>query len=354
MFDAKSLLEMMMRGGAPQAPQSPQGAAGTGGLADLLGKMLGGAQAGPSAQANPSGDARSGQGGGMLGIEELLRQAQQQLGGAQNPRAAKESPQGQTAAGEGGLFDVLGKVLGQATSGVKEGARKVDDATGASGHIGGAVKGATGQSPDEIMAQVKDWIAKNQLGAGIAAGGLGAVLLGTKTGRSAAATAAKIGGLALIGGLAYKAYQNHQAGRPLISGADQSISPAPNGSGYETDAASNDDAVRYIRAMIAAAASDGRLDATEYKRIMGSLSEAGAGDEAEVFLSNELNNPASTAELARGVRSSEEAIQVYTAARLAIEVDTQAEHAFLADLAAKLGIEPALARHIDAAVTATS
>ena len=47
----------------------------------------------------------------------------------------------------------------------------------------------------------------------LAAGALVAVLLGTGTGRAVTGSALKLGGLAAIGGLAYKAYQNYQAGK---------------------------------------------------------------------------------------------------------------------------------------------
>ena len=47
----------------------------------------------------------------------------------------------------------------------------------------------------------------------LAAGALAAVLLGTGTGRAVTGSALKLGGLAAIGGLAYKAYQNYQAGK---------------------------------------------------------------------------------------------------------------------------------------------
>ena len=304
MFDPKSLIEMMMRGAAPQAPAAQQGGAGGladilgkmmqgggqqlpqggggladilgklgqaggqggqasaqgGGLADILGKIMGGAQSGA-----PQGQAPA-QGGGMGGLEDLLRKAQQQMGGA---------------GGQGGLMDILGQVLGQATSGVKEGARKVDDMTGASGHMREATKSATGQSPDEILAQLKDWVANNQGTAAAGAGGLGAVVLGTKTGRALAGQAIKIGGLALIGGLAYKALQNYQSGRPLITGPDRNLVPAPQGSGFDVGAVTSESATLYIRAMIAAAAADGRIDEAEQQKILGSLKQVGLNAGAE-------------------------------------------------------------------------
>src|SRR3954451_18538199 len=50
------------------------------------------------------------------------------------------------------------------------------------------------------------------LGGGALAGGLAGILLGTKQGRKLAGTAATVGGMALIGALAYGAYRNWKAG----------------------------------------------------------------------------------------------------------------------------------------------
>jgi uncharacterized membrane protein YebE (DUF533 family) len=45
-------------------------------------------------------------------------------------------------------------------------------------------------------------------------------------------------------------------------------------------------------------------------------------------------------------------VQLFTAARIAVDIDNQQEHAFLVDLAQKLGMDGKLVAHIDAAARA--
>lgn len=311
-----------------QSPQTSgeQGAAlGGGSLADVLGKILG--QGASSATQQSSADAPSTANPG--GLEDILRKVQAQLGGS------------------GSLGDILGQVLGQATAGVKEGARKIDDATGASGHMRDAARNATGRDPNDILDQIRDWVQKNQMGAGAVAGGLGAIVLGTHAGRSLAGSAAKLGALAMIGGLAYKALQNYQAGRPLISGADASLAEAPRGSGFESAAATHESALLYIRGMIAAAAADGRIDPGEQDKIVDGLKQAGIDAGAEEFLAKELNSPATVEDLVAGVKNEQQAVQLFTAARIVIGIDNQQNNDFLAALGTALGLDETLIQHID-------
>jgi uncharacterized membrane protein YebE (DUF533 family) len=387
MFDARSLLEQLVKGGGQQ--QSAQQGSSLGGIGDILGQLgqavgqSGSSQAAPAggggigdilgrlgeAMGQPqtrqiapdgtdgerSGRGGAGQGGGLGGLEDILKNMLPGGGGA--GQGASQGGGQQQGGGGGGLMDILGQVLGQATQGVREGAGRIDDATGASGHLRDAVGKATGKSPDDLLAQLKELIQNNQLGAGAIAGGLGAVLLGTGAGRSLATGALKLGGLALIGGLAYKALQNYQQGKPLITGrggGTNSLVAAPDGTGFEADAISNDSAILYIRAMIAAAAADGRIDSAEQQRLVGDLEQAGLGAGAEEFLANELNSPATVDDLVVAVGSEAEAIQVYTAARVAIDLDTAEEHEFLVALAQGLGLDSALVAHIDAEARAAA
>ena len=373
MFDAKSILDALVRGGArPQGQQDDLR-----GLSDLL-RQLGGADANappprqmpetrtsggtddmpgerlpprrtetPREADEPGRPGPQGQGGGL---DDLLRDILGGKGGSLSDILGKLQQQS-GASGGGGIGDILGQIFGQATSGARQGAQHVVDATGASRVARDQIGQLTGRSPEELLAQLKELIANNQLAAGAALGGLGALVLGTGTGRSLAGSAIKLGGLALIGGLAYKAYQDYQRGQPVPAGAQQpsqALLAAPDGSGFEPAAVTNDHATVLIRAMIAAAAADGRIDAQEQKKILGGLQQAGLASAAQAFLTRELNHPASVDDLAAAVSSQEEAVQVYTAARVAVDPDADEEHEFLAALAERLGIDDRLAEHIDA------
>jgi uncharacterized membrane protein YebE (DUF533 family) len=101
--------------------------------------------------------------------------------------------------------------------------------------------------------------------------------------------------------------------------------------------------------MVAAAAADGRIDPKEQQKILGGLQQAGMNQAAQSFLTNEINNPASVEDLAAEVSSEADALQVYTAARVAVDVDNSKEHEFLVRLAEALGISNELAAQVDLA-----
>ncbi|KAF0229428.1 MAG: hypothetical protein FD175_1766 [Beijerinckiaceae bacterium] len=248
----------------------------------------------------------------------------------------------------GQVGSMVGSVLGQATSGVKQAASEIDARTGASGKAGEMLTSATGKSPTDFLTQAKELASKNQLATGAVVGGLAAILLGTGAGRAITGTAARVGGMALIGGLAYKALQNYQAGKPLLD-LQGAANELPGQPALPAPANEQTRALRLVRAMIAAASADGIVDATERAAITGNLKAAGLDAEAASFIDNEFANPADITTLAEGITSPEDAAQVYAAARLAIDPDTQDEKDFLSALAATLRLESGLIAHIDAA-----
>ena len=283
-----------------------------------------GSQAGARQQASQPGQ----QGGG---IGDLLGNLAQQAGGA------------------GGLAGLAGTLFNQATQGLQDAAQRSGMQQGAR-DLAGQVSG--GKTPEELIEQAKGMLGQNQLAAGAILGGLGTLIFGSSTGRSLAGTAAKVGGLALIGGLAYRAYQNYQAGKPLIGADQQALLPPPAGSGFEAAAATEANALIFVRAMIAAAAADGEIDQTERAGILGGLREAGFDPQANAWLANEMAKPATVDELVEGAESPELAAQIYTAARIAINPDTPAEKDFLAGLAGSLGLDAELVANIDTAASA--
>lgn len=266
-------------------------------------------------------------------------------GGAASPEQAQklEGVLGQVGS-------VASSVFGQATSGTKQAASEINAATGISGKANDLLGQLTGgQSAGDLLGKAKDMLGQTPLGGGAVLGGLAAVLLGTGAGRAVIGSAARMGGLALIGGLAYKALQNYQAGKPLL---DLQNAAAEIASGPVPQITSGDDnarALRLVRAMIAAASADGTVDDAERAAITGNLKAAGLDDEAASFLDAEFANPADLATLNDGIETPEQAVEVYAAARLAIDPNTQEEKDFLAALAAELKLEASLVAHIEAA-----
>src|SRR5215831_19765817 len=102
-----------------------------------------------------------------------------------------------------------------------------------------------GTQVGDVIAGAKNLAGQNPTAAVAVAGGIAALLLGTSTGRSVTAGAVKLGGLAGLGGIAYKEFANWQQSKPLLEGVpglEQLTAPAPTGSGFHADDHSHDTA----------------------------------------------------------------------------------------------------------------
>lgn len=111
--------------------------------------------------------------------------------------------------------------------------------------------------------------------------------------------------------------------------------------------ASEENAKLMIRAMIMAAKSDGEIDAEERTKILDTLSDA--SEEEIAFVQAELDAAVDPMALAQEAGSSA-ATQVYSAALMAISVDTDAEKTFLSTLAQALQIDAAKQTEIHTAM----
>lgn len=97
-----------------------------------------------------------------------------------------------------------------------------------------------------------------------------------------------------------------------------------------------------IRTMSAAAHADGEVGEDERRAILSTIEEAGCGVEEREFLERSLEEAVSVDELVNAVPSADVAPQVYMAALLAIDVDSEAERAFLERLRDGLALDQAV------------
>lgn len=216
-----------------------------------------------------------------------------------------------------------------------------------------AAAGAGTSPAADLLSQAKDFLGSRggTFAGGAAAGTLATLLLGSKDGRELAGDALKLGAAAALGGLAYKAYSNYREGKPLIgTRAADYLKAAQAGATLPGAPAPNEHALLLLRAMVAAALADGKIDATERARIVGRLADAGITQEEQQFLDGEIVQPWSPQQLAANAPTPEVRSEVYLASAIAIEADTPAEKAYLGYLAATLGLEDGLVAHLDAAV----
>lgn len=194
------------------------------------------------------------------------------------------------------------------------------------------------------------------LAGGVAGGALANVLSGKK-GRKLAGSALKVGGLALVGGLAYKAWKTYQQGdgRAAAQSPGEVAAP-PAGSAFlpreEDQAETSALSLLLARAMIAAAKADGQIDTQESQAILNQINGLDLPADDKAFLFEEYGRPLDIAALARDVDSPEHAAEVYTAAALMIEPPSPPERIFLGTLANALGLESGLVRQIEATVAA--
>ena len=189
----------------------------------------------------------------------------------------------------------------------------------------------------------------------LAAGAILAGLLGTGIGRELTGSALKLGGAAAVAGLAYKAYQNYQSGQAPTTAQDTTPEalPSPDGTAFEvaTDTeAQSMFALSLVRIMIAAARADGHIDAAERAAILDRLKLSGINEDMNMFLASELEQPVDLDGIIAAAITEPQKVELYTAARLAINPDTRAERGFLDMLAGRLALADALVDHIDATV----
>lgn len=169
------------------------------------------------------------------------------------------------------------------------------------------------------------------LGAGAVGGGLVNLLMGSKKskklGKKVGKNALKVGGVALLGGLAYKVYNDYQS-KQSTSAPQETFNP--------------NDVIHHqliLKAMIAAAKADGHVDQQEMAHIESTLKASGADSQLQQFVHDELNKPLDPREIALQARSPQQGSEIYLASLIVIDEQNFMEKAYLQELAKQLQLD---------------
>ena len=176
--------------------------------------------------------------------------------------------------------------------------------------------------------------------AGGAAGAAAINALSSKKAKKYAGTALKAGGVALIGGLAYKAWR-HYKDEP-----DNSMTTPPSEFLPESPDESNELNLLLVRAMITAARADGRIDEDENKAIMTRISEMQLDDSERAYLFEQFSTPVDVQALAREAKSEAQAAEVYAASSMIVVPPSPTEQRYLAALGTALNLPEGLREQI--------
>ncbi len=189
------------------------------------------------------------------------------------------------------------------------------------------------------------WNDQSTLAKGAIAGGLLGVLLSGNA-RRMLGTGVKVGGMAMIGGLAYKAWEDWKAGKSADAGGE--VEAAPDGTAFTPLDADQADslAARLLQAMVSAAKADGHVTEAERASIDAQLGSLNLGDEATAMITAELDAPLDVGRIAALAEQPEDGVQLYAASLLVVDPDSAAEKAYLAALADKLGLAADLVAHL--------
>ncbi len=204
-------------------------------------------------------------------------------------------------------------------------------------------------------------LSKSGAVSGFAGGLAGSALVGAvsgKKGRKMAKGALKVGALAAVGGLAYSAYQQYRQSNGSTSGqaaGAATVAAAPAITQERFDAVVENEqsgGLLIVRAMIAAAASDGHLDAEEQQRVFAEVENLDLTREGKATLFDELRSPLRLGEIVAQVNEPEVAVEVYAASLIAIDETRSEAQAYLGSLALALELPQNLVQSIHQQATA--
>lgn len=176
----------------------------------------------------------------------------------------------------------------------------------------------------------------------MAAGAL-AILLGTKTGRKVTGSAIKLGSIAAIGGVAWKAYQIYQEKNGVV--ASSNAMPINELRDEEAQQRS----VTLLTAMIAAAKADGHVGDEEIAEINKQIKNLGLEGDTAKIIQEELEKPLDIAVIAALAEGEEgKAAEIYLVSAVVTDKENAKERQYLDDLAKAMKIPEELLAELNA------
>ncbi len=252
--------------------------------------------------------------------------------------------------GNGGLSkgsggNVLGNILGSALGGAKNQQTQGGDILGnvLGSLLGGASSGSGAGGLGDLLGSVLGGGAKpQQPQVTQSSGGLGDLLGSVLGGANHQSGGNSLGGDSGLGGLLGSALSKYaQANNPNVPDPradDTTYLPQ----GLEL-AKANEQAKLVIRAMINAAKADGHIDQAEQEKILSKMGEL--NDAERAFLQHEFAAPLDVDSFINSI-PKEMQTQIYAISLTAIDLDTNKEAQYLAQLAQGFGFTPQLANEL--------
>jgi uncharacterized membrane protein YebE (DUF533 family) len=218
---------------------------------------------------------------------------------------------------------------------------------GSMGQQGGG--GASSQDPLGGLGGLLGGLVGGGGGSNSGGGGLGGLLGGLLGGGSATggSTQSRSGGgtnyaaLASLGMMAFQAYQSWQ--RSQASAPRQPPRTADLLSGPEIE----DHSHAVLRALIAAAKADGRVDEAELQMINSEIRKHTDDPDLQQWLDEEVARPLDAADVAVSATDPAIAAEMYLASVMLVNDQGDAERTYLDELAAALEIDPELQVHLE-------
>lgn len=185
-------------------------------------------------------------------------------------------------------------------------------------------------------------------GKGALMGGALGLLLGSKRARKLGGNVLAYGGMAALGAVAYRAYADWQRGRTGQPTADVTAPQSARLSATESETRSR----AVLKALVAAAKSDGHIEDRERELIEVEIASIDNDPELRAWLDQELRRPLDPTDVARAATSPELAAEMYLASVLVADDQSPMERMYLDELARQLNIDAGLKAQLEASALA--